>query len=143
MIRPILLAALVLGGPALAGDREDIETRLTEFETALNGGDAAGVAALYTEDAMVLPPDGEIAEGREAIHALWQSLIDAGLGQIDLQPADIEVAGNVAAETSTFEGVVTSEEGETPVAGKYVVVWKRIDGVWFLHRDIWNTPTPE
>jgi ketosteroid isomerase-like protein len=24
---------------------------------------------------------------------------------------------------------------------KYVVVWKRVDGAWLLHRDIWNAIT--
>ena len=26
-----------------------------------------------------------------------------------------------------------------PAAVKYVVVWKKVDGRWSLHRDIWNT----
>jgi hypothetical protein len=26
--------------------------------------------------------------------------------------------------------------------GKYIVVWKRQDGVWKLHADIWNSDAP-
>lgn len=37
------------------------------------------------------------------------------------------------------EYIVASGGQATNAVVKYVVVWKRVDGQWRLHRDIWNT----
>jgi len=51
---------------------EDI-TRL--FVERSNAGDAAGVAALYEEDAVLAYPPGQQTAGRDAIRALWEQVL--------------------------------------------------------------------
>ena len=51
---------------------EDI-TRL--FVDRSNAGDAAGVAALYEEDAVMAYPPGRQTVGREAIRRLWEKVL--------------------------------------------------------------------
>src|SRR5262245_4002389 len=41
------------------------------YEDAFNQNDAAAVAALYTEDAVLLPPETDPVYGREAIEKGW------------------------------------------------------------------------
>lgn len=138
-----LLAALVAGGlalaPAYAGDREDIEARIAAFEEAANAGDAAALAALYTDDAILMPPGAPMVTGSENIAAVWQSMLDMGLSGLDLTPVEITVTGDSAAETGTFSFTA----GDATGTGKYIVLWaKGEDGTWRLHRDIWNADTP-
>ncbi len=45
----------------------------------LNAGDAAGVAALYEPGAVLAYPADQPTTGREAIQALYQRMVDAGV----------------------------------------------------------------
>lgn len=125
---------------AMTTARDSIEAILKTFSKSLNGGDAAAVAAHYTDDAALLPPDAPRIDGREGIQGAWQALIDAGVRDVVLTTQEVDVFGDVANEVGTISATAPSEDGgRVQWAGKYVAVWKRGgDGTWRLHRDIWN-----
>jgi uncharacterized protein (TIGR02246 family) len=145
------LAALALvgamTGPAHAQSaKESIEAALVTFEKAFNSSDAAAVAAHYTEDAALLPPDAARVDGREAIHKFWKGAMDGGLKDLALQAVEVEESSQIAYEIGKFAGNVPGQDGaRADVTGKYIVVWKKDqDGTWRLHRDIWNSdPAPQ
>jgi len=120
--------------------RDSIEAILKTFSKSLNGGDAAGVAAHYTDDAALLPPDAARIDGREGIQGAWQALIDADVRDVVLTTEEVDVFGDVANEVGTIRATAPGENGgRVQWVGKYVSVWKRGgDGTWRLHRDIWN-----
>ena len=37
---------------------------------------------------------------------------------------------------------MTTKDGKTADRGKSCVVWKKVNGQWMLHRDIWSTDMP-
>ena len=120
--------------------RDSIEATIKTLLDSLSGGDAAGVAAHYTDDAALLPPEAARIDGREGIQGYWQALIDAGVRDVALTTQEVDDFGDVANEVGTISATAPSEDGgRVQLAGKYVVVWKRGgDGTWRLHRDIWN-----
>jgi uncharacterized protein (TIGR02246 family) len=120
--------------------RDSIEATIMTLVESLNGGDAAGVAAHYTDDAAVLPPDAARIDGREGIQGVWQGLIDADVRDVALTTQEVDVFGDVANEVGIISATAPSEDGgRVQLAGKYVAVWKRGgDGTWRLRRDIWN-----
>jgi len=120
--------------------RDSIEAILKTFSKSLDGGDAAGVAAHYTDDAALLPPDAARVDGREGIQGAWQALIDADVRDVVLTTEEVDVFGDVANEVGTIRATAPGENGgRVQWVGKYVSVWKRGgDGTWRLHRDIWN-----
>jgi uncharacterized protein (TIGR02246 family) len=106
------------------------------FEEATRKRDTAKMAGLYTADAIVMAPDAPFVKGRENIKQLWASAMQQiGLKDVRLNTLDLEVVGDTAYEVG--EAVLTLESGGA--TAKYVVVWKKVDGQWRLHRDIWNT----
>jgi ketosteroid isomerase-like protein len=117
--------------------RESINEGNRNFGSAVARKDYAAMAALYTENAMVLPPDGPIVTGRPAIEEFWRSAANAlGLTDAVLRTRDLEVAGDTAYEV----GEANLKLGGGQIMVKYLVVWTRgSDGNWRLHRDIWNT----
>ena len=110
------------------------------LEQAFNRGDAAAVAALYTEDATLLPPGADILSGRGAAQARWQAAYDTGARNLSLDPVSVETyGGDAAREIGRFTLEAPGRGGQTArVEGKYVVVWKKTADGWRLDTDIWN-----
>ena len=137
---------LAMSGSAHAQSAEaEIEKVIAEFEAAFNGKDAAAIAALYTEDAAIFPPDGPRIDGREGIGNYWRAGIDAGLTDLDLSATEIVDSGSFAYEVANFSLKAPAANGATTdVKGQYIVIWtKDSSGNWRLHRDIWNTGPTE
>ena len=65
--------------------REAIESADEVFMEASRKGDAAGLAALYTEEGQLMPPNAGFQTGGQAIQAFWQAVVDAGIKEA-LQP---------------------------------------------------------
>jgi ketosteroid isomerase-like protein len=89
----IVAGWLLLGAtPALAQDKAAIEKLNDAWMAAFNKGDAAAVAAMYTEDAYVLPPGAEMVKGHAAIEAFWrqaaQQMGEAKLTTVDVLPLE-------------------------------------------------------
>jgi uncharacterized protein (TIGR02246 family) len=110
------------------------------FAGALAEGDARAIAELYTEDARLLPPNAQVVQGRKAVERFWKEAIASGVVGIDLITVEVDVFNDTLVEQgrSRIFGKAKSVIDE----GKYLVVWKRIDGTWKLHRDCWNSSKP-
>ena len=134
----MIIGLLSLGSPALAQDKATIEKLNDVWTAAFNKGDAAAVAALYTEDAYVLPPGSAMVKGRSAIEAFWrqaaQQMTDAKLTTVDVLPL-----GRSAAREIGTVSLKTKSQPPQEVVGKYVVVWRKMGRDWKLATDIWNT----
>jgi uncharacterized protein (TIGR02246 family) len=133
-------AAVSVASAQSAAVRSAIEAGNKKFGAGVAKGDAAGVAGLYTEDAQALPPGGDAVKGRAAILKMWQGVFDAGIAGAVLTTLEVDVMGDTAAEVGTF--LLTTKDGRTADRGKYIVLWKKVNGQWYLHRDIWNSSQP-
>ena len=123
---------------------EGISTANRQLEAALANGDAASMAALYTDNGMLMPPDTPPTSGAEGIQAYWQAVIDMGVKSMALSTAELEDMGDTAVDTGTATLVIQTEDGQTVEAeGKFIVVWKQqSDGSWKLHNDCFNFDAP-
>ena len=102
--------------------------------------DAVGVAACYTEDAQLMPPNGEIVSGREAVQEAMQGFLNAGVKEIRLATTEVEGHGDTAHEVGTY--TLMGENEQTMDEGKYIVIWKKVGDEWKLSRDIFNSNLP-
>jgi len=110
------------------------------FEDAVRAKDPDRIASLYTGNAMVLPPDGPVVRGQDAVRQLWASVIkDMGLRDVTLKTIDLDVQDDSACEVGQATLTLEPPGGQRATVNvKYVVVWRRVGGDWRLHRDIWN-----
>lgn len=139
MRRTIISAALVLlaATPAMAQSKAAIQKLEDQWGDAFNKGDGAGVAAMYTQDAYVLPAGAPMVHGPADIQNFWGQAMQQ-LGDVKCTAVDVKPLGRSAAReigTCTFK-----TKGATPQDGalKYTVVWQKENGQWKLLTDIWN-----
>ncbi|NIM59475.1 MAG: SgcJ/EcaC family oxidoreductase [Candidatus Aminicenantes bacterium] len=124
--------------------RMAIEEANLKFGEAVRQGDATALAALYTNDATLLPPDSDMIQGKQGIEAFWSQGLQMGVKDAVLTIVDVFGSGDLAYEIGKFT-LTIQPEGQEPIEqkGKYVVVWKKTaDGSWKLHVDIFNYTLP-
>jgi uncharacterized protein (TIGR02246 family) len=110
------------------------------FMAAYNGGNAPSLAALYTPDGQIMPPNTEAVAGHPALENLFRSFWNEGYTVIELETVEAEGSGDIAYEVGKY--TLSGEAGKVPDHGKYIVVWRKVDGHWKLHRDIFNSNVP-
>ena len=111
-----------------------------KFIMAVGLGDAAGMAAVYTENGRLLPPNSDFITGKSAIQTFWQGVLNMGIKAVKLETVELEGHDDTAIEVGKY--ALMDGGGKTLDTGKYVVVWKRELGQWRWHRDIWNSSMP-
>ena len=124
--------------------RKAIEGANGMFGEAVRKGDGAAIAALYTEDAKLLPPNSEMIQGREGIKAFWSGGLQMGIKDAILTTLEVLGTGDVICEIGKYDlTIMPAGQGVIKDNGKYVVLWKKSKGgVWKLHVDVWNTSRP-
>ena len=147
MKRQFLVTLLIICAASIAEAQQSVRTAIEanskQFIEAFNKGDAAAVANMYTMDARVLPPNGDMVEGRANIQKFWQGAMSAGLKLVSLETVHVETQGNIAVEVGRYTSTVPGAGGTTTTdKGKYVVVWKRQGRSWKLAVDTFNTSMP-
>lgn len=118
--------------------RAEIERTIEKFMEMFRQGDAEGIAELYTRDGMVLPPNSDLVEGKQQIKDFWKTAIDMmGIKSVRLQTQEIEPQNDIAYERG--RAMIYGEGDQEIDNSKYIVIWKRENGTWKLHRDIFNS----
>ena len=98
--------------------KRSINSAINTFKISFARSDAAALAAIYTNNAQLLPPNSAIIFGSNNIQHFWQQ-------------------GEYATEIGSYH--IQGEAGKTLDKGKYMILWKKENGQWKYHRDILNS----
>lgn len=124
-----------------AEDQNAIRELNASWFRIYNTHDAAALAELYADDAVLMMPGVPVVRGRDAIKTAYQKDMDAmtKAGNMNNQGSDSEIgtSGNLAYESNSFN--ITDKTGKKIDSGKYVTVFAKKDGKWVIVRDIWNS----
>ncbi|MFT4583291.1 MAG: ketosteroid isomerase-like protein [Gammaproteobacteria bacterium] len=113
-----------------------IDKNNKKFCATLAAGNAAGVAALYANNARLMATNSETVSNN-GLTAFWQGIIDMGVRDGTLISDTVEVHGDTAIEVGKY--VLYGDNRTALDNGKYVVVWKNEGGDWKLKEDIFNS----
>lgn len=140
MTRMSMLAAclILIAGPAAAQSKAMIQKEDDKWSDAFNSGDATALAAMYSEDAYLLPPGADMMKGRNAIAAFWQQQMQQ-IGNVKCTALDVKPLGRNSAREIGTCSFRTKAQPPQDGALKYAVVWEKEGANWRLIQDIWNT----
>ena len=124
----------------LAAAKESVATTNAAFAKALAAGDSSGIAALYTSDAILMPANMPNFTGTAAITAFFGEGIRGGLKNIKLESTEVFGNNEMLEEVGVY--TFTDDKGVVFDKGKFIVLWKNVDGKWKLFRDIFNSDMP-
>jgi ketosteroid isomerase-like protein len=124
--------------------RQVIDALTKKTDEAYNNGDAASMAALYTEDAVLVTDTGPIY-GREAIEKHYVDLFQRIHFINHLSKADensphiIGTAGNEAWSNGKWSQTIKGENfGPIQLKGYWASITIRDGGTWKKRLDTWN-----
>ncbi len=130
-------------GQTYSGPDKEIQHILRNavaFSSYVVEADYDKIVASYTNDGKIFPNRSDIMEGPEAIRSYWILPEGVSTKHHKLTPVEIKVIGDEAYDYGRYEGTTLRADGtESSWRGKYVVVWKKIDGDWKMYLDIWNS----
>lgn len=96
---------------------------------------------LYTSDALVLRSNCPPIRGAAALREFYFGALDAGLGEVEMEPLRVDVVGDLAYEAGRFKALIPSATGKRrEERGKYLWVCARQhNGEWKLAADCWSS----
>ena len=138
----LLVLSILVRAQTFTGPEEDIDALLDNmkaFSAAYVAADYDLIMNSYTTDASIFPPGAEIISGREAIRERWILPEGRRVLEHNIEPVSITVDGDTAYDHGHYSGISQNAD-QDPVSwkGKYVIVWKKVDGNWLMYLDIWN-----
>ncbi|SNC65435.1 conserved hypothetical protein [Hymenobacter gelipurpurascens] len=121
-------------------DKAAIEKVITAYRDALKEANASRVVALYTKDAVLMPPGAPTAVGQEQVKATYEYVFSAIKLDINFSIDDIVVNGNSAIVRSTSKGtaVVNANGQSAPEENRELFVFQKVGGQWKIARYMYN-----
>lgn len=145
--------AQLLTGVSTGSKSKDpaLERFARQFEVAFNKKDAAAVALLYVEDAVLMPPNVPLVRGRQAIQAFFTKEFEQGITDLRLTAIESSTSGQTGFDAGTSDVQIRAARpsqlttlgvgGPSPAVraqGKYVTIYKRVGPDWKIAFDIFN-----
>jgi ketosteroid isomerase-like protein len=146
-ILPMLTCTVRAGEPRglSAADVASIKAADKAWGEAALARDWDKVAALYTTDAILLPPNAPAVEGRENIRKNLANF--PPLSKMDITVLETRGEGNLAYVRGAYTMTIPVEKGDLITeTGKFLEIrLRQPNGEWLLYRDMYssdNAPAP-
>jgi uncharacterized protein (TIGR02246 family) len=121
-------------------DRREIKAFYENWSGRLLKQDFEGMAELYTQDAVVMPPNHPVVRGKKEMLDFMRAF--PRVTRAEFQVDEIDGYGDIAYVTGRYAMTLQPEGAPKPIddRGKYIEIRrKQPDGSWLLARDIFNS----
>jgi len=139
----VATGGLLAASLAFAGEDPALRKRSEDFQAAEARFDAEAAASYWAPDGVGQMHGAPKFQGsKEILDAYKGWFSQSGVKKLVGTPKHIEVSGDLAYEVGTNDIVYATPNGDVEDIGKYLLVWKRIDGQWYVAALTANSDAP-
>ncbi|XP_033096099.1 uncharacterized protein LOC117100495 [Anneissia japonica] len=125
----------------MADLKSEIEGRNAVFQAMFKAGKFKEAAEVYAPDCKVMLAHRNPIEGRDNAEKMLEGMWKSGSPDLSLETDEVGPSGgDFAFERGHYR--LICDDGTDKDAGKYVVVWKRVEGKLCMYLDILNSSLP-
>lgn len=128
-----------------AQQRGEIEDVVKSYERSLNSSDVAGVAQLYTDDAVLLPPNAPSAIGIDVVRATYTGIFQSISLSLTFDIAEVKLVSPEWAflrSNSTGTIKILANGVQIPSSNHELFVLHKVQGRWKFARYSFSSALP-
>jgi uncharacterized protein (TIGR02246 family) len=134
---------VTMPGPSTAKQNDpSIIEGADAYVKAVVAGDARSVAAMFDDDAILMPPHQKSLRGRPAIQQFYEGWCHSPMkpAAFSFDHLEATVSGDSAYDVGTYKMSISTESGRSlDDTGKYTAILKRSAGEWKIAYLIFNS----
>src|ERR1700722_6720646 len=110
-----------------AADESAVRDADAQWAKTAGANDLDGTVSYYSDDASLLPPNAPIAVGKQAIRAVWATMLNPSVTvSWEVTKAEVAHSGDLAYVTGTYQIAAKNPQAKAQEdRGKMVEVWKK------------------
>jgi len=122
-----------------------IQAAEDQLAQALASRNVATLLTRYTDDIHLMPHGTPTLVGKAAVGAYFEEVFRLGICGAQFETVSVEGAGDEAREIGRYTLYAGPSQDERVVAqqGRYLVIWRKVEGEWLLHWDMFNAEQVE
>ncbi len=120
------------------GDSQAIRQAISTLESSFNAKDVEKLLALYTENAVFMPPNKPLLRGRASLKGFYDALFASGATDLKMTSSDVAGHGPLAYESGSY----SMTTGTTHDRGKFLMVFRNMAGTWKIETTSWSSDLP-
>jgi len=128
-----------LPGASLSRSEAAVRKLTQDWALACNNKQLDDLVDLYGADAVVLRPNVPPVRGTAAIREFFFGVLDAGLGEVEMDTFRVEIFGDIAYEAGRCQMLVPFMGKRREERGKYLLTLVRQAGDWKILADCWTS----
>ena len=117
--------------------RAEIAASNAIFGASFGKNDSTAFLNCYATDACIFPTGMPKLCGPAALAQFFKGGVSMGIRNIVLKTDELFGGKDGVSETGTYE--MLGEKNVSLEKGKFMVLWKKVDGKWKMFRDVWNS----
>jgi uncharacterized protein (TIGR02246 family) len=128
------------GGAGPSRAEAAVRKMTQDWALACNTKHLDDLVDLYTPDALVLRSNVPPVRSTAAIREMLFAAVEAGLGEVEMEPLRVEVFGELACDVGRYTLLAPTPTGKRrEERGKYVLLATRLNGEWKILVDCWSS----